>query len=94
MNEDYRQPQALPSVPNETTSTETEKLSPGSDGLGTARHPAPFALLVTETLRVCRFQHEEELQDAIRALRMRDRGYVALIYHEGAGTYIVPETWE
>jgi len=52
-----------------------------------------FAVLRLTDLRLFRFEHEDEMQEAIRAMRERSVGFVPLTYHENEKTYVVPETF-
>lgn len=56
-----------------------------------AQKPAPFAVLRLSDLRLFRFSHKDDMQEAIRAMRERSQTFVAMIYHPEASTYVVPE---
>jgi hypothetical protein len=54
----------------------------------------PFAVLRLTDLRIFRFDHKDEMQDAIRAMRERDVGFVPLLWNAGANTWTMPEMWQ
>ena len=54
----------------------------------------PFAVLRLTDLRLFRFEHKDEMQDAIRAMRERDAGFVPLLWHAGVNTWTIPEMWQ
>jgi hypothetical protein len=66
---------------------------PGRDD-GPSATPIKFAVLKLHDLKICKFQHEDELMEAIRALKTRSIGCVPLVWNEGAKTYTVPEVCE
>lgn len=53
-----------------------------------------FAVLRLTDLKLIKCQYKDELQEAIRALRTRDIGYVALAYHAGAEMFVQLEAHE
>lgn len=54
--------------------------------------PAPFGVLILTNLRIRLFSNKDDLQTAIRILETNGTRFVPLVYHNGAKTYIVPET--
>ena len=52
-----------------------------------------YALLICATLRVVTFRFEEELQDAITAIRKRSGLYVAMKWNDRVKTYVPQEEW-
>lgn len=53
-----------------------------------------FVVMRLTDLKVARCAYKDELQDAIRALRTRDIGYVAFRWHPEAETYVQLEAHE
>ena len=66
----------------------------GSGYAAPAGSVKPIAVLRLTDLRLFRFEHKDEMQDAIRAMRERDAGFVPLLWHAGANTWTMPETWQ
>jgi hypothetical protein len=55
---------------------------------------SPFALLLLTSLAVKRFNSKDEQRIAMDALQTKGVRFVALKYHHGAQTYIVPEVYK
>lgn len=54
----------------------------------------PYAVLICHNLRTVSFDTESELQDAITALRRKNRLYVPLKWNAAAATYVPQEVLE
>jgi hypothetical protein len=54
----------------------------------------PFAVLRLTDLRIFRFEHKDEMHDAIRAMRERDAGFVPLLWDAWGETWKMPEIWQ
>jgi len=54
----------------------------------------PFAVLRLTDLHVYRFEHKDEMMDAILTMRKKGIGFVPLLNHKSEGTYVVPETFQ
>lgn len=74
--------------------TETKTTDAGASSALRAGSVRPFAVLRLTDLHVYRFDHKDEMMEAIRAMRERGVGFVPLIDHPSENTYVVPETWQ
>ena len=88
-------PEPTPKIMEKDQSQSTPESPEGQAREGLAAVTgSPFALLILTSLAVKRFNSKDEQRIAMDALQTKGVRFVALKYHHGAQTYIVPEIYE